>query len=535
MRNRRGWLVGAVAAVLVLVLALAATVTVVLRQRADQARREKLSVAGQFLAAWTARRYTELDRLASGGTPSRLFQTTDERLKVTKTDVRTGTLSGDAVAFTARLDLAGLGPFTYTGSLTVRDAGQGVRVVADPSSYHPALRDGLQLDRTRTRPNRGELQDRTGRALRPLSSDLAGNVLGTVGAAPQATDRVLQGEPTGLNGLERALDAQLGGRPGGAVVVTDAAGKQVQVLQEFATTPGTNVRTTLDAGMQAAAEQALSGVPSRSALVAMDASTGELRAIANNPASGLPASFNAYPPGSTFKIVTATAGLLNGANEQTPLDCPPTITVGGRTFGNDAGMGGLGQIPLLQAFTVSCNTAFIGLSRTLPDGALQQAAQMYGFGRKDLLPFGTQGGTAPPAASPVEAAADAIGQGKVQASPLLMASVAAAVADGTWRQPRLVPGDGASTPLPAQVVEPLRHMMRSVVTSGTGRAANLPGPPVSGKTGTAEYGTATPPLTHAWFVGFRGTLAFAVFVETGSAGGAVAAPAAARFLQAVPG
>jgi cell division protein FtsI/penicillin-binding protein 2 len=122
-----------------------------------------------------------------------------------------------------------------------------------------------------------------------------------------------------------------------------------------------------------------------------------------------------------------------------------------------------------------------------------------------------------------------------------MATVAAAVDAGQWRSPQLfiiptptAPAGGEPAPLDPAVVADLRVLMRSVVTSGTGTAANVPGTIVSGKTGTAEFGSATPPQTHAWFIGFRGGLAFAVIVEGGGVGGRVAAPLAAKFAAAAP-
>src|SRR5207253_5495077 len=123
------------------------------------------------------------------------------------------------------------------------------------------------------------------------------------------------------------------------------------------------------------------------------------------------------------------------------------------------------------------------------------------------------------------------------ASPLGMALVAATAASGTWHPPALVtdppqgPAASPATVAPA-VVDGLHQLMRAVVTSGTGTPANLPGAPVYGKTGTAEFGPGNPPATHAWFVGFRGDMAFAVLVEGGGVGGRVAAPIGARFLTA---
>jgi cell division protein FtsI/penicillin-binding protein 2 len=128
-----------------------------------------------------------------------------------------------------------------------------------------------------------------------------------------------------------------------------------------------------------------------------------------------------------------------------------------------------------------------------------------------------------------------IGQARILASPLAMAGVAAAVQDGTWRQPRLLADDetGEADPLPADDAETLRLLMRSVVTTGTGTAlASVLGEPI-GKSGTAEYGSGDPPPTHAWFIAFRGDLAVAVLVERGRSGGSVAAPLAARFFSAL--
>ena len=128
-----------------------------------------------------------------------------------------------------------------------------------------------------------------------------------------------------------------------------------------------------------------------------------------------------------------------------------------------------------------------------------------------------------------------IGQGKVQATTLDMAVVAAAVADGTYRPPRLVgghltgelAGHRAAEPLKDAVTGGLRAMMGDVVRYGTAAHAGLPAG-THGKTGTAEYDSAG--HAHAWFIGYRGDLAFAVFVERGGEGGRVAAPIAARFL-----
>ncbi|HEX8537983.1 MAG TPA: penicillin-binding transpeptidase domain-containing protein, partial [Cystobacter sp.] len=133
-----------------------------------------------------------------------------------------------------------------------------------------------------------------------------------------------------------------------------------------------------------------------------------------------------------------------------------------------------------------------------------------------------------------ERAAAAIGQGRVLATPLHMASVAAAAESGRWHSPYLLTelSGGPSAPLASGTRAPLQALMRAVVTEGSGRAAvGVTG--LAGKTGTAEFGTGTPLPTHAWFIGFRQGIGFAVLVEGGGVGGRVAVPIAARFAAAL--
>ncbi len=222
----------------------------------------------------------------------------------------------------------------------------------------------------------------------------------------------------------------------------------------------------------------------------------------------------------------------------TVVNCPATIVVGKR-FKNAEGEV-LGRVPFRTDFAKSCNTAFVGESTKITPDELTASAAILGYRQLD---FGIPvfGGSVPGGADTTEHAADMIGQGKVEASPLAVALVSASVAAGRSLIPRLIvnPNAPAAAPgeaLPPQPVADLRSLMRSVVVSGTGTAVKrVPGGEVSGKTGTAEFGTESPPRTHAWFTGFQGDIAFAVLVQDGGFGGAVAAPIAARFLTTLAG
>ena len=348
------------------------------------------------------------------------------------------------------------------------------------------------------------------------------------------------GDVTGHgNGLEAAFERQLAGSPSGEVRLVDKDGAEAKVLYRFAGEDGKPLQTTLDPQLQRAGELALAPVGKPAALVAVKPSSGELLAVVNLPFNGYNrALLGRYPPGSTFKVVTAGALLSSGLRPADPVDCPKEVSIGGRRFGNFEDEV-LGRIPFSSAFAHSCNTAFVQQATKRLDGdELVAAAGRFGFGVEPAPGIAAVTSRVPPPSDQADLAAEAFGQGRVTASPLQMAMVAATVVQGRWRQPRLVTvgaetegGGGESPdPLDRQVAGTLRTLMRQVVTEGTAAPAKLPGK-VGGKTGTAEFGTGSPLPTHAWFIGFRGDLAFSVVVEDGGVGGRVAAPVAARFLR----
>jgi cell division protein FtsI/penicillin-binding protein 2 len=373
------------------------------------------------------------------------------------------------------------------------------------------------------------------------SRGFARALLGTVG--PATAEQLEQlgpeygpGDEVGQSGLQARYERRLGGTASRRIVIR-VRGVPTETL---VTRPGRNgrpVRTTLDPAVQRAAETALGDRRDETAMVAIEPSTGDVLAVANRP---LDSSYDRalegrYPPGSTFKVVTTAALLRAGLQPQEVVDCPPTTTVGGRSFRNFEG-GAAGAVPFAQDFAESCNTAFVGLTERLPATALREAGRDFGLGERLELGMPVADSQVPPGRDLVARAAAMIGQDRILASPLAMAGVAATVADGRWRAPRLLAGDPRreGPQLEQSERDTLRTLMRSVVTEGTGTAlASIPGA-VHGKSGTAEYGGGDPPPTHAWFIAYRDDVAVAVLVENGRSGGSVAAPIAARFFAALP-
>jgi len=377
-----------------------------------------------------------------------------------------------------------------------------------------------------------------------VTPGLAAHVVGSVGPIT-AQELVRLGPPyldndtVGQSGLEQADERQLAGRPGGRIEAVTAAGATVETVATFAPHPGVPVVTTIDPAVQQAAEAALAGVTKPAALVAMQASTGKILASVSMPSSDAfdNALAGSFPPGSTFKVVTSADLIEHGASPSSPAHCPATITVDGETFHNFEGEA-RPSLTLEQAFAESCNAAFIGLAGALPDASFAPTAAQFGIGATYSMGVTAFGGAVPTPDSDAQRAATAIGQAQVLVSPLAMATAAAAVASGRLHLPRLVVGT-ADDRAPVRALDPtvvsdLRTMMAAVVDSpqGTAAGAGLPAG-TFGKTGTAEFGTFVPLQTHAWFIGYRGDLAFAVLVVGGGIGGSVAAPLAAKFLAAV--
>jgi cell division protein FtsI/penicillin-binding protein 2 len=430
----------------------------------------------------------------------------------------------DVVAAEVVADVRKAKPNQFVPVITLRDADyQKVRAV-----IRPLPGTVFQTGERVLGPSARFGQPMLGRVGAPTAE-----VLKELGPGYAATDQV------GTSGLQRALNDKLTGTASTEVSVVDADGKPVASLAKTAGTPGTEVKTTLDPTVQAAAEIALATVKKNGAIVAVRPSTGEILAVADSADAPFDLALaGQYPAGSTFKIITATAAL--DAKVVTPaqrLPCPGTVTLGGRVVHNEDSFS-LGSVTLTEAFAHSCNTTFAALAPRLPDGALVAAAAKYGIGAGWQLPVASFSGSIPPPADKVELAADAIGQGKVLVSPLAMALVTAGLQRGVAVTPQLLAGQPAAAKTPPGALTPatvatVRTFARAVVTGGTATALrDLPGD-VAGKTGTAEYGTASPPRSHAWFVGYRGDLAFAVFIEDGESSHTTAVPVARAFLAGV--
>jgi hypothetical protein len=406
---------------------------------------------------------------------------------------------------------------------------------------------GVDLDAFATIPGALAVDDQL-----PLAPTrrFARPILGAAGAATaeiveESGGSIAAGDIAGLSGLQRQYDEQLRGLPGLTIVVVREDTGDERELFHTEPVPGEALVLTLDPAVQEVAESVLEPVGPASGLVAIRPSTGEVLAAASGPGGDgySTATLGTFAPGSVFKVVSSLALLRAGLTPESPVECPASVTVDGRVFNNfpDYPAGSLGTIELRTAVAQSCNTAFIGSRDLAPASALADAAASLGIGVERSLGYPAFLGSVPGDATGTDAAASMIGQGRIQVSPLAMATVAASVAAGRTVVPWLVgstppEATAPATELSAAEAEALRALMRAVVTEGGGGfLADVPGEPVLAKTGTAQTGSGADLHNHAWMVAVQGDLAVAVFVETGEYGSTTAGPLLEQFLFSVAG
>ncbi|MGR8010068.1 penicillin-binding transpeptidase domain-containing protein [Streptomyces hypolithicus] len=500
------------------------TRSVAAERRSGPPSAEEIAQASKdFLAAWAkgdARAAGELTNNAAAAQPA-LFAYR-EKAHISKVKLTPGTAAGAKVPFTADATVTYRGrskPFSYESELTVVRGLTSGKALVDWKSpiVHPELKDGETL--------------KTGQASAPpiRAVDRDGTELT---AAKHPSLRPV------LDQLREKYGQQAGGEPGVELAVERAGAPARTLLTVTKGKPG-RLPTTLDAGMQAAAEKAVKQY-GESSVAAVKPSTGEILAIANNRADGHNAAvLGTQAPGSTMKIVTAAMLLEKGlvaANR--PVECEKTVLYQGRTFHNLDHF----EIPngtFATSFARSCNTAFIKqIDNTKDDAALPKTArEVFGIGLDWQSGITTYDGSVPEATGG-EAAAQYIGQGPIQMNALTMASITATAKAGAFKQPIVVGRslDERQLANPTRSLSPGVHsqllaMMRQTAVSGTGAAAMASvGGDKGAKTGSAEVDGQGD--SNSWFAGFSDDVAAAASVESGGHGGDAAGPLVAAVLRA---
>jgi cell division protein FtsI/penicillin-binding protein 2 len=383
-----------------------------------------------------------------------------------------------------------------------------------------------------------QVRQRTERLFESIAPDVVGSV-GTETSATLRTNGVeyRPGTTVGLSGLQQTFQRQLTGTPRTEVVLQQS-GQAAVDLHTWPGTPGTPVRTTLSSAVQVAADNALASGTTPAAIVAVQAGTGKILAVAShtpNSQPGLSPLSGAYEPGPSFTIVSSAAILSTGRLSPTdPVPCPSSNLVGGQVFTNDPPEPYLGSAPSFRMdFAHACATAFAGgLSMSMSAADLAKASSEFGLGGWQLPVSGSFAGDIGTPDSQSALAADMIGGGDVRVSPLDMALVASVVDSGRWQAPSLVTGLTDPSSAPRAIVSPsvltsLRGLMRAAMSTSSNRVADVGGS-VYGQAGSAPFGSRG--LDINWLVGYQGDVAFAV-VQLGSSASDSAAPLAGSFLR----
>jgi len=412
------------------------------------------------------------------------------------------------------------------------------------------------------------------------NGDLAAHVLGYTGElneeelAKRQAEGYRMGDIVGQMGVEESFEQTLRGEWGGQQVEVDGAGQVLRILGQKQAKAGKDLHLTLDLEVQKAAEAALGD--RKGAVVAINPNTGAVLAMVSRPTfdpnifstritpdtwkqlqgKGTPfvnRAMRGFPPASTFKVVTASAGMQSGKfSTDAVLPTYAALNVGGVAFGewNNAGFGPLGFV---GALAISSNTFFGQIGRGVGGPTLIEWTRKYGFGQKTGIELSeeSEGLVADDAWKRKEfdwewTVGDtvnmSIGQGFTQATPLQVAVMFAVPANGGYRvKPHLFKDSEESKnwrkslDLKPETLKVLRQGLREVVAAGTGTALNVPHlPPASGKSGTAE---APPGKAHAWFGGYapsdKPEIVVVAFCEhSGGGGGKTAGPIVRQVMEA---
>ena len=421
--------------------------------------------------------------------------------------------------------VAGAGEEAFVPALTIRVSDEGeydlARAGQVPGFHALEEQRPLAVERDYAPGVLGSLREATAEDVESSGGEIqAGDQVATGGVLAAEQDAIL-----GTSGLE--------------IVAT--GGEQERPLHEVDPVAGTTVRTTLDDDLQRRATAAIADEDSPSAVIALSASTGDVLAAALGPTGqSYPVGLvGQYAPGSTFKTVTALSLLRAGVTPDTELQCPETASVAGRSFKNADSMDPslFGTMPLRSVIAHSCNTALLLQHETVSQAELADAATTLGIGQEAPAGLDAFMGSIDPADEGVEHAAAMMGQGRVLTSPLAMATVLASVQNGATVTPRILADSEPAapevpTPLTEDEAAQMQEMLRGVVTDGSlDDFADLPGEPVIGKTGTAEYTNEEGELAlHSWVIVAQGDLVVAAFVEDGSYGSVTAGPIAREVL-----
>ena len=504
--------------------------------------------AKQFAAAWNREDYRSMHALLDEDSRRRYPLATFRKIyedaagTATATSARVGDprgSSGNSLRIPVVVATRIFGEVRGQVALPIDESG----VAWSPSLAFPGLAQGERMSRRTEAPQRAAIVSLDNKVLaegpaeaRTSPEGVGSSIAGTV---EPTDDRAAQDAlyargfardtPVGRTGLERALQTQVEGFPGGTLL----AGRTV--VARSRPRASARVRSTIDSRLQEAAVTALAG--RLGGIAALDPANGEVRALAG-------IAFSApQPPGSTFKVVTTAAALEKNKvklADRFPVQTKAVIDGVDLENANGESCGGT----FAESFAHSCNSVFAPLGVKVGAGELVSMAERFGWNSRPAL-AGAQKSTIPAATdikSPLDLGSSAIGQGRVLATPLEMASVAQTVANNGLRvAPTLLPGvrQKPKRVISRRIADTLEGLMIGVVGYGTGTAAQIPGVQVAGKTGTAELGDTRGPdaveqsdasNTDAWFTAFapakRPKIAVGVLFVRNGAGGETAAPAA---------